>query len=172
MSKFKNNKGFTLIELLVVIALIAVSIGVVGVASSNSAQNSLRKCTHAADNLLSRVRINAMHRAEPVFAEFVVAGGNIVGRYYEDADTSPPDEIMGRNNITMTYTINGDTQTLGTGNPLRISFTRRGELILVDENGAKIEGSLRQIRFTLSDNARGYVIDITPATGSRQLRAR
>jgi len=162
----KNNKGFTLIELLVVIALIAVSIGVVGISASNSARDSLRKCANAADSMLSRVRINSMYRADPVFAEFDRAGGNIVARYFEsDADGNyqmVEEQILGRaDRITVTPVIDGNESSL----PIKISFTRRGKLVLLEE-----EGTLDGIQFSLGEDGLTYVIDITPSTGNRQVR--
>jgi len=163
----KNNKGFTLIELLVVIALLAVSIGVIGVSASNSARNNLKKCIYAADSMLSRVRINSMHRADPVFVEFAVEGGNIVAKYFEsDADGNSvmaDRQILGRaDRISVTPVIGGDESSL----PIVISFTRRGRLVLLEE-----EGDLDGILFSLGDDGLTYVIDVTPSTGNRQVRA-
>ena len=163
----RNNKGFTLIELLVVMALIAVSIGVIGVSASNSARNNLKKCIYAADSMLSRVRINSMHRADPVFVEFVTEGGNIVALYFEsDAEGNSVEadrQIIGRaDRITVTPVINGEESSL----PIQISFTRRGKLVLLNE-----DGDLDGILFSLGEDGLTYVIDITPSTGNRQVRA-
>ncbi|MCL2697064.1 MAG: type II secretion system GspH family protein [Oscillospiraceae bacterium] len=176
----KKNKGFTLIEILVVLALIGVSIGVLGISSSSSAANNLRKCTNSVNSMIARCRINSMYRAEPVFVEFIVSGGNIVGRYHErclneictreDCEENGfhvDEQIMGKSGITVTPVIDGEESGL----PLRISFTRRGALILADETGAPLDGepSLEEIRF--SNGTLTYLIDITPETGNRRVRA-
>jgi prepilin-type N-terminal cleavage/methylation domain-containing protein len=182
MENIRKNKGFTLIELLVVIAMIAVSIGVAGIASPNTAMNNLRRCTSAADSLLARCRINSLHRAQPVFVEIDISGGNVVGRYFEanadgefetdDDGNRKPIEVQtlgSSSNLTVIYTINGSETTLERDDPLRISFTRRGALIIVDEDGEVIDGRLTEIRFT--NGSISYLIVITPETGARRVRA-
>jgi prepilin-type N-terminal cleavage/methylation domain-containing protein len=181
MKNIKKNKGFTLIELLVVLALIAVSIGVAGIASSNSASNNLRRVTNAADSMLSRCRINALYRAQPVFVEFVIDGGNVWCRYYEsDADgnsTLADEQSLGRAALEITFTVDGEVFDLTRGDPLRISFSRRGALILVDENGAELtdgDGAVTNARLTeirFSINTTSFVILVTPETGARNVRA-
>ena len=172
MKNIKSNKGFTLIELLVVIALIAVSIGVLGISTASSSSSNLRACTHNFDNLLSRARINSMYRADPVFVEFSVGGGSIWGKYFEsDEDGSIRETdalVMGRAGFDVTYTMDGVAGIELPTNTLRISFTRRGELIIVNAEGAQIPGSLTQIRLT--NGTTTYVINVTPATGNRQVR--
>jgi prepilin-type N-terminal cleavage/methylation domain-containing protein len=170
LKNLKNKRGFTLIEILVVIALMGVSIGVLGISSSSSASNNLRKCTNSVDAMLARCRINSMYRAEPVFVEFAISGGNIVGRYFEsnaDGESVMTDEqVMGRSgNITVTTVIDGEEGSL----PLRVSFTRRGALILLDDEDEEIPGELTQIGFT--NGTLTYVINITPETGSRRVQA-
>jgi hypothetical protein len=159
----------------VVIALIGVSASIIGITASNTGRNNLRKCANSVDGLLSRCRINSMYRADPVLVEFIVRAGNIEGIYREsrrnadgeDELTEVDRQIMGRAEIE--YTVNGTTRSLAAF-PLRVSFTRRGALILVDENGAEIENErLTQIRFTNGEIT--YVINVTPATGHRTVRA-
>jgi prepilin-type N-terminal cleavage/methylation domain-containing protein len=180
MKNLKSNKGFTLIEILVVLALIGVSMGVIGISSSSSSMNNLRKCTNAANSLLSRCRINSMYRAEPVFIELTVSGGNIVGRYIERAFNEEDEEatwrteeqILGRANIEVLYFIEGEDEPRNIAHdPLRVGFTRRGALVLVDAEGMQLAGEPRldEIRFT--NGSITYVIDIIPETGNRRVRA-
>ena len=159
----------TLIELLVVIALIAVSVGIVGMSVSNSGKNNLRECANSANAMISRVRINSMYRPQPVWIEIRTDGSHIIAEYIENGviiDT----KNLGRTNITVSYAVGGipNSVEVTSVNSLRISFTRRGALIMVDAEGNKIDGSLTQIRFSLGDSLT-YVIDITPSTGSRRV---
>ncbi|MCL2638871.1 MAG: prepilin-type N-terminal cleavage/methylation domain-containing protein [Oscillospiraceae bacterium] len=174
MKNLKNKKGFTLIEILVVLALIGVSMGVVGISSSSTATNNLRKCTNAVNSMLARCRVNSLYRAEPVFVEFAVSGGNIVGRYFEsDADGNSrmiEEQIMGSaKNLETIAIIDGEEINIR-NQFIRVSFTRRGMLYLIDGEGNELEDALlTQIRFTSGTIT--YVIDITPETGSRRVRA-
>jgi prepilin-type N-terminal cleavage/methylation domain-containing protein len=166
----KNNKGFTLIELLVVLALIAISVGVAGIAMSNSAQNNLRKCATEANSVLARCRINAMYRPSPT-VQFRISGGNIEARYFEEFEDGgePIDtRILGRNNVDVTLV--AGSNVIPISETFRIGFDRRGALLMFDNNGNEITGNDVQIRFSLGDSLT-YVIDIIPATGSRRVRA-
>jgi prepilin-type N-terminal cleavage/methylation domain-containing protein len=163
INRLKSKKGFTLIELLVVIALVAITAGVLSSSGSSTARNNLRKATSATDSILSRVRINAMYRPTPVYVEFDMRGGNFSARYIED-EIDPDDvewEILARN-ITVTPIIDG--LPAPDRFPLKVSFTRRGKLILLD-----YDDELHHILFTTGDIH--HLIDITPQTGNRNLRA-
>jgi prepilin-type N-terminal cleavage/methylation domain-containing protein len=173
INKLRSNKGFTLIEVLVVIALIAVTVGIAATVSMSSSQ--VRKASHSADSMLSRCRINSLYRAEPVFVEFRNRGGSIIARYYERNEDNTgwrfEEEFIGGANVTMTYRLEGDAACRSL--PLRISFVRgRGSLILLNDDDDATERTgelLDEIRFT--DGALTHIIEITPATGHRNVRA-
>ncbi|MCL2634950.1 MAG: type II secretion system GspH family protein [Oscillospiraceae bacterium] len=168
MKKLKNKQGFSLVEILVVIALIAVSVGVIGVSVASLSASNLRKCTYAFDNMLSKVRVNSLYRAEPVYVEFSVYGRNVLAKYYEDG-VLVEEKIMGRADYDITYKIGDITHDLSE-RPVSISFVRgKGALILVDEKGEKIDGECKEFRF--SNGTVNYVINITPSTGNRRVRA-
>jgi general secretion pathway protein H len=181
MKNLKSKKGFTLIELLVVLALIGVSVGVIGISASSTARNNLKQTTNSVNSMLARCRVNSLYRAEPVYVEFAISGGNVVSRYFEsgtDGNLIMIDEqIMGRAAIDVTYTIAGEAvpRNIST-HPLRVSFTRRGALVLVEryiedseERIRRIDGELTEIQF--SNGTITYVIAITPETGNRRVRA-
>jgi prepilin-type N-terminal cleavage/methylation domain-containing protein len=174
MKNIKKNQGFTLIELLVVIALIGISIGMISMTSGSGSSN-LRKSIHAADSLLARCRINSLYRAEPVFIEFAVedGNGNVVGIFKEsgaDGEIKEVDTtVLSRSGITVNFIIDGTPRELTRNNSFQISFTRRGRLILVDENGDEIDGNLTEIQF--STGTYTYVVAIVPETGHRRVRA-
>ena len=158
--KMKNNKGFTLIELLVVMALIAITVGVIGISSVSTASANLRRNANAVDSILSRARINSMHRAD-VYVEFTKRGSNITVRYYEDG-ASVEERQLDRVDI---YSI--ETDGIENSLPFRIEFSRRGALI--DGDGNAVPGKLTEIYF--KNDSLTYIIEITHSTGNRRIRA-
>ena len=168
--KISGKKGFTLIELLVVVAVIAVAVGFVAGAAASKSTSNLRKAVYAADSMLTKCRVNSMYRADPVYVGFTVEGGSIVAKYYESSEIREEKSIGNSEKIAVSYTIDGEVQTLSQDTPIYITFARlKGGLVLVDEDGSAIDGKCTEIRFTTGNNS--YIIEIIPSTGNRTVKA-
>jgi prepilin-type N-terminal cleavage/methylation domain-containing protein len=166
----KEKKGFTLIEMLVAITLIAVSAGIIIATSVSISASNLRSCVNIANSLLSKCRVNSLYRPDPVFVEYSISAGRIIGRYYENGEQREERILGNANRITVTYTADETEFDLSSG-ALRLSFSRgKGALMdLQDIEGNTQSGLVTQIRFSSGNST--YAIVIVPSTGNRSVRA-
>ena len=120
----KKNQGFSYIELLVTVAIIGIAISLVSLSISTIFSLNAKKCAKDIASLLSECKVDAMSRAGDTYLILYKESEGVTAEYYI-SDNLVSEEIIGKSNLSLTYTdSNGLARSATAADKICISFER------------------------------------------------